>query len=637
MIHFPDIKEKIVAAVESAGDSRVLIIVPPFGSIEDISLGPHILQSIAQKNGYKTHILYLNLLLASIIGADKCNTIIKAPNYAMIGERLFTRSAYGLPPLGHHPEYSADGPMSTRGHTGHPEIIGEPPFDFDLDQYMEIERACFEFAEAVTSVIAEMDYDIVGCTAMMEQINGTVALLNGIKKKSPGKLTLMGGGHCQVDMSDGTATLSPYIDYIFSGESEVTFIQFLNDYYNRTLAPRPEFHKGLQPEIIRGKPFQELDTNPVPDYRFFFHQYRVFFGHDAPDKIKIWYETSRGCWWSDILKCQYCGILHHKFRQKSIPAVLEDLKHIGDACPGKTVYMIDSAMPTSHNDELLPFLVEDGSYPPLGFQIKANLDLKKVAQMKKAKIDSILPGIESFSTGLLNHMHKGITGKQNVLFLRNARSAGIFCDYLLLSQLPGDNIEHYKEMLEILPLIHHLQPPRRMCHMLLMRFSPYFKEKEKYNITNVRPWAVMDMIYPDWADKEKLTTYFSGEYPCGSHEQPEIIVEFNRQVELWKEKWTKTSLVMKPFMDKFMVFDNRDIHENNKTFILDKEQASEIMTARLYEDTPYIQWAIKEKLGIHMDSWYVPLTIAPIELLLEFEEMTKAKLGRDTVGNENRN
>jgi ribosomal peptide maturation radical SAM protein 1 len=613
-ININQIKEHVLSTV---GEGDVLLIVPPFGSIDDISLGPHILQSLAQSHGFKTDILYLSILLASIIGVEEYQRISNSPNFAMLGERLFARNAYDLPPLGKHAEYCSDSAMSTRGKKGHPEIMGEVPFDFDLNKYLEIECICNRFVNDVSAIIASLNYKIIGCTVMMEQINASVALINGIKKHAPDKITIMGGGHCQEEMADGTATLSKEIDYIFSGESETTFIKFLEDHAKAKLPPRHS--------ILKGKPCTKLDQLPVPDYQFFFNQYKQFCGHEAPEKVKIWYETSRGCWWSDILKCRYCGILHFAYRQKSIPKVLEDLKHIGAANPGKIIYMIDSVMPRSFHDELLPILIDDNSYPPLGYQVRAELGLKEVARLKQANINAILPGIESFATGLLNLMHKGVAGKQNLFFMRNALSADIYSDWFMLSQFPGDKISDYQQLIELLPLIRHLQPPRRCGKVLLMRFSPYFDNQEKYHISNIKPWAVMDMTFPDWADKEKISTYFSSDYPSEAHEHPEIIKELMAQVELWKKTWRKTTLTMKPFMDVFVIYDNRDIHKKSRTHILDEQQAAEIMTSRRYKETPNLKWAIQEKLAVVMDSWYVPLVTAPIDMLLKFEELKNEK------------
>lgn len=617
-----DIKTRIHSAIKGG---KLLIVVPPFGSISDITFGPHILQALAQEKGFKTDILYLNLLLAAIIGTESYERIFDAPNFAMLGERFFARSAHGLPPLGLNPEYCDDEAMSTRGNKNGPEaLLRDGRYAVDKEGFKVLEEICFTFIEEASAAIASSGYSIVGCSAMMEQVNGSIALLKGLKKHNPDIITIMGGGNCEGTLAEGTATLTDDIDYIFSGESEHTLLDFLNGHSNGQLPPRKS--------IISSKPLENLDVIPMPDYSFFFEQYEQFFGAPAPSKVKVWYESSRGCWWADTLKCTYCGILHLAYRQKSTSKTLEDLKEIHKLYPGKIIYMIDSTMPRSFHRELLPHLIDNENYPGLGYQIRANLGLQEVVQMKRAKIDVILPGIESFSTGLLNLMHKGVSGRQNILFLRHARSAGIFSDWLLLTQFPGDSIDDYYELKELLPLIQHLQPPRKMGHMLLMRFSPFYDNMEKYNISNARPWAVMNMIYPQWANIENLTSYFSADWPCEAHDHPEVIKDIDGLVEQWKKTWKSKTLSMKPFMEAFIVFDNRDIHQKSKTYILDYSQAVDIMTSRKYDGSANLQWAVKEKLGVVMDSWYVPLVIAHTDLLLELENEMK----KQTAGNTER-
>ncbi len=149
---------------------------------------------------------------------------------------------------------------------------------------------------------------------------------------------------------------------------------------------------------------------------------------------------------------------------------------------------------------------------------------------------------------------------------------------------------------------------------MFMRFSRYLKNY------SLRPWEVFNMIYPDWADKEKLAIYYTGEYPCESYENPGIIRELANETRLWKNTWKNSTLVMKFFMGAYAIYDNRDINEKKKTHVLNYQQAKEIMTSSVYKESEYLNWAVAEKLGVVVDSWYVPLVTAPPEILSAFEE-----------------
>jgi len=64
----PEMKKQIHSVLKGEG---ILFISPPFSrSYQGALLAPHTLQALVERKGYKSDILYLNILLASIIGGD---------------------------------------------------------------------------------------------------------------------------------------------------------------------------------------------------------------------------------------------------------------------------------------------------------------------------------------------------------------------------------------------------------------------------------------------------------------------------------------------------------------------------------------------------------------------------------------
>lgn len=602
------IKEKIVSVLKG-GD--ILLIVPPFTTVRNPLMGVHILQSLAAKRGYKAEILYLNVLLTPMIGDELTDQLTHSPFevlYNMISERLFARVAYDFPALGITPEYCTDEAMSVSGSKHHHTMFYNS-VDFELDEYLEIENICSAFVDEAIPAIASLNYKIIGCTQRVGQTNCSIALLNGIKCLQPDVVTITGGSNCSGEMAQGIASLTDSIDYIFSGESESSFCRFLESYSKCTLPSQ---------RIILGEPLKELDSLALPDYTCFIEQTECFRGKDALPYISLIYETSRGCWWGEKQACRFCSE-EKAFRQKTARKTLEDLKQICRQYQPEGIYMSDVSMPLSFHEEVFPKLVErEKELPRLYYQFKSNLQLPDLINLKKANVGLGTVGIEAISAGLLKLMNKGITGWQNVKFLRCTRSVKLHVDWLLLWGFPGDKIEYYQETLDILPLIRHLQPPITLMHVFLTRFSPYFSNAKDFKITNLRPWAVYDMIFPDWAEKDKLASWFIGDYPCEAHENPQLIKAISEEVVLWKKLWRTTRLVMVPFQDYYIIFDNRDIVGNKQT-VIDACKAKEIMKTSVYNESEYQKWALTEKYGVLMDSWYVPLVTASPELLQQFE------------------
>ncbi|MCP5105821.1 MAG: RiPP maturation radical SAM protein 1 [bacterium] len=606
-------KSKILRVLEG-GD--ILFIVPPFVTTKTPILGPHILQSIAQRQGYRAEILHLNLLLASIIGVERYESVSYAQPFRMLGERLFAGSAYGLPALGKSPELCLDPVRSVFGNgPAYPleefEYKYNNSTDFRLDDFFKIEETCSGFIREAAETIVSLKYKMVGCSANWEQNNSSVALFNRIKELSPGTVTLMGGSNCEGEMAEGIGSLTDAVDYIFSGEGETVFAEFLEKYSAGNLPSQ---------RIIVGKPFNDLDNIPLPVYDGYVNQRKHFLGDDSAGEWAAGYETSRGCWWG---KCHFCGLNgmdRVRFREKTAGKALTDLEELKRQYRGKSIIMTDKVLPASYQKELLPELGKDKDGSTIAYELRPHLSLKDLVHLKNAKVEVIKPGIESLATGLLKLMNKGISAGQNVFLLRNAASLDMYVDWNLLWGFPGDKAEHYRETLALLPLLRHCCPPTNFRHICIDRFSGYFREPGRFGIEDLRPWWVYSMVYPEKAEVNKLAYRFIGDYSCASHDHPELIGEIAKEATLWKQQWKRARLVMVPFMNFYMIYDKRDINGKSINHVVTFEKAKEIMTVRPYNKSGNLEWAVRNKLGVVLDSRYVPLVTAEPELLQAFEE-----------------
>lgn len=613
MNQLTDIRKNILSVL-NGGD--ILFIVPPF-TTNSPTIGPHILQAVARKNGYSADILYMNLLLAPIIGFDfseKIGTSDLFQYWSMVNERLFARSAYGLPPLGKSPELCTNEAMSISGDIDHHRKMDfDEVAPLDLKKYMEVEEICRAFVDEVVQVIAALPYKIIGCTTRMGQTNCSIAVINKIKRIRPAVVTIMGGANCSGEMAEGIASLSDAVDYVFSGESELAFADFLTGYSSRKLPSE---------RIITGPLVEDLDTLPLMDYGDYFLQINHFLGDDVPKIIYVWNEASRGCWWGQEKKCTFCSRNNDgiTFRLKSPGKILAELNSLKENHPKVPVAMADNIMPFSYYKELLPILAGKKDHPSIClYYMKANLKLTDLINLKKARVVKIVPGIEALSTNLLTLLNKGTTAANNLQLLRNASSVGINLLWFMLWGIPGDNAEDYEKTRNILPLIRHLQPPTKFFRIHIERFSSYFSNPADYNIENLRPWEAYKMIYPEWTDIGKLAFEFVGEYPCESYEHPELIREIVDELANWRRVWKNSVLAMTRFADSYLIYDSRNIPGIRQDHTLDASRAKEIMDYCIYNESENQKWAVEQKLGVVVDSFYVPLVTAPPELLLELE------------------
>jgi ribosomal peptide maturation radical SAM protein 1 len=608
------VREGILDVLDGGGD--ILFVVPPFATINIAQLGPLALLSLAKAMGYRTEILYLNILLASVIGKETYEGICDMPynmRWMKLGERLFARSAHGLPPLGRFSEYSADEAICISGPGRRHARVTYDSGDFDLSGHLEIEKTCDSFIHETVRTISSLDFRIIGCTTMVEQTNCGVALLNRIKRIRPEVVTLIGGINCEGVMAEGVASLSTQIDYVFSGESELALTEFLRRYSEGDLPSQ---------RVIAADPPKDLDALPLPDYQSFFDQMERFLGENGPKQTIICYETSRGCWWGQTRRCSFCGNNTNEsivFRQKSVEKASLELATISENYKPFGVLMTDNIVPRSYYTKLFPKMSETKGLP-LWYQENADLKLGDLLLLKKARVNSVVFGIESLSTGLLKLLHKKTTASRNLLLLRNALSVGIHIRWHMLWGFPGDKIAYYEELLELIPLITHLQPPAEILHLVLVRFSPYMENPRAHGITNIRPVEIYKQIYPEWADIDKLAYEFIGDFPCEAHENPGIMREIVDGITHWKSSWKKAFLVMKPFADEYAIIDGRIVGAKAKNHVLDYAGAREVMRYGRFEGSEYQKWAVEEKLGTVVDSLYIPLVTASPDLLAQFEE-----------------
>ena len=607
---FEKMKEKIFSAVDN-GD--ILIVIPPFYDIGFLALGPYLLQAISKKYNYRVDVLHLDLLLAHVIGTDNYREIHDSPIFWMLGERMFARSAYGLPKLGKDSSLMAD-QFHSISDTKKANLYLNHTQEFDLGKYHNLEEICYQFVEYAAIIIAELNYKIVGVSlGFCNQINATVALINQVKKSSPNCISIIGGSYCEGEKAKTLFSLSDCIDHIFEGESEVIFVEFINNVFQ---------NKPNEKRLIKAQKEVPLENMPIADYGAYARQVKLIMGNEYyEDTIKaIWYETNRGCWWAEKAKCTFCGIAEIGFRQKSVARIAKDLKEIKEQIPDKLLFFTDLIMSEQFPEKLLAYDKDTTSYPVLGMQLKVGRTIEDVLKLSQIKARYILPGVESFSTSLLKKMKKGTTGKQNIYFLRNTYCFGISTQYYLLWGFPDDNITEYADMLKIIPAIKHLQPPLLFDGAQVSRDSPYFMEPEKYNIKGLHHWNVYNMIFPESTDIESLANYFVADYNCYSYQNLHLIKAINKEILDWQQVWREVRLDLSLFMGKYMIYDSRQIDTDEPvTHAVNYDEVRELMNYQRYKKTDTLDWALENKLGLLMDGWYVPLVTASPKLLLNFE------------------
>ena len=589
-----------------------LIVVPPFGGLDRPSLGVHVLQACAREWGFEVAVLYSNVLLAREIGEAEYGEICFASTSNLLGERFFAPTAYGV-----GTEVSGTG-LEGSEHRQRKSHV--PPMGWK--KFSEHAAKAGAWADALAAEIAKHDYPVVGFTTTFEQTAASVALLERLKRLRPETLILMGGANCEGEMAEGILSLSPHIDFVFSGESEASFPAFLSRVRDGDLPDSP---------VVEGSPNRELDGVPTPDFSEYYAQHAGLLPESRlRESESIWlpYESSRGCWWGEKKHCTFCGINGQGmvFRQKSPDRVVEELQVLLKAHPTNKICMVDNIMPHQYFKTLLPRLAEEVPDIHMFYEQKANLTFERVSLLKSAGVAVIQPGIEALSTPLLRLMKKGVTTAQNIALLRYSKIVELAVNWNLLYAFPGDELRWYEETLELLPLLSHLNPPTSLCHLSIDRFSPYFNEPDEYGIRSSRPMSPYFDVLPEGIDRRKIAYHFEADYDSESRGNGEIVKALEQAIEVWRERW-RPEAEARPVLelaalgdDMFLLVDTRGLDTGQEFSFINPAQAAAALAGTRSETTPEaLDWALAKRVCVEIDGAAVPLATADPEVLQLFE------------------
>jgi ribosomal peptide maturation radical SAM protein 1 len=596
-------------------EGAALIIVPPFAASDKPSLAAHTLQACARLRQLQVQVFYANLSFAALIGEDAYSAIVES--MGLIGDFLFATAADQIPP----DKVEERLPRVV-------ECLGvQADGEVDCQVLKDIASSACSWADSLATAVARGRWQVVGCTSSFDQTLASVALLRRIKTICPQVITVIGGPNCDGELARGVAALHGDIDFVFSGEGEESFPDFLQASASGQLPDR---------RVIHGRDCANLDLIPPPDYREYLQQRKTYLPTPGDESGHLWltYETSRGCWWAKGKTCTFCGQngSRLKCREKSPNKVLSDLKQVFASSPTRRVFMVDSLMPFSYFRTLLPRIKTEIPDISVFYELRADLSLDQVLRLHAAGVRSVQVGIESLSSPLLRRMGKGVSAAQNIALLRYCRAVEVSVGWLLLHGFPGDLAEDYEQTLALLPLLHHLQPPLDVWPVTIARFSPYFRTPEKFGVGNIRPLRIYQYSYPAEADVYRIASHFQADYESYAHERPGVVEEMRRQVASWRRKWftdkAPPSLRLRRVSKNFFALvDTRNVSSSPTIRLVNKKRATTLLVSTRSPVTRQIAWATRQKLGLILDGCWVPLVVADPEVIRELEAEARKNEG----------
>ncbi|MFC5994082.1 RiPP maturation radical SAM C-methyltransferase [Pseudonocardia hispaniensis] len=513
-------------------DFGVALVCMPFASADRPSIQLGLVGAVAEAAGFPVDLLHFNLDLAAELTPAVYELLCERRSH-MTGEWLFAPAAFGPDHAGAEREYFERFPDEFSWCT---EIGQDESFFVDLRR---VRLPAF-----VDRCLAAVDWDryrVVGFSSLFQQNVASLALARRIKERHEGVAIVFGGANMEGEMGEEYARAFPFIDHVVSGEADDAFPALL-----QALAQgvRPRHVPGLVsragPGLERGAPaapVENLDRLPVPNYAPYFRQaeergLRPYY----QATYTVPYESARGCWWGQKHHCTFCGLNGETigFRSKSPQRVLAELSALADRHDVCSFVAVDNILDVRYIPTLFAEIERARLDYSFFYEVKANLTREQIRTLHRGGVRRVQPGIESLSTHVLRLMRKGCTMLQNVRCMKWCAYYGIGVNWNLIWGFPGETVEDYKDELEVLRAIRHLEPPVGYGRIWLERFSPHYTDPA-FPVRHRRPEASYRYVYPDHVDLVKAAYFF--DYEMGDTLAPETHRATHEFVSRWRAEW----------------------------------------------------------------------------------------------------
>ena len=467
---------------------QVTLVNMPWGSVHRPAIAIGILSQLCKEASVAVSSLYPNFDMAANIGLDVAKLFADEVSLYGVSEHLFAVDLFGKESL------ESDDYLRVFCHILREDELhedwSEHVANFKFLSYLR-DEVVPQFLDKTTARVLAENPTVVGFTATFNQSMASLALASRLKKVNPNIQCIAGGACFDDEMGEEFQRAFPHIfDHIFLGEAENSFRTYLRHLKDGKPAygiPGVTSFKNGMLESLPSEPLRDMNLSPRPDYESYFREKSRI---DSRNGKEIYvdflpYESSRGCWWGYKQHCIFCGINPDimDFRSKDVDRVIDEIVEMSSEYGVVKFMATDWILSRSNANKLFERLKALNIDLDLFYEVRANLQKSKMKLMKEAGVNTIQPGIESFSTPLLEHMKKWTSGIRQVQFIRWCREYDILPRYNILYGFPGERAEWYLEMAKRIPDYRHLPPPMSNVHPVEMhRFAPLFRDRESFGV-----------------------------------------------------------------------------------------------------------------------------------------------------------
>lgn len=543
----------------------VVLISMPFGPINTPSLGLSLLNRGLKDLGIKSEIKYFNIEFSKQIDLVEYVRISNGfpVNHDLLGEWLFSTFYFSKEASDLDSYFNEVLLGGNPSHNKKRFNVDEIPLTYK-DELNKIINAIPQFIKSSLEEIRKTAPVIVGFTSVFQQHIASLCLAREIKLHFPAIQIVFGGANVESVMGLENIKLFQFIDFIVSGEGDVAFPtlvkSILNGDENIEIPGVFSQHIGFKPtQRLSTDTLGNMDEIPIPNYEDFFTEMRHV-KYESLFKLRLLFESSRGCWWGERHHCTFCGLNGEtmKHRSKSYKRVISELEHFRKHYDGYTVSVVDNILDMGYFKNLIPEMKEKNKKYDLFYEVKSNLKKHQLEALSDIGIRMIQPGIESLSTDVLKEMNKGVTALQNIQLLKWSKEVGILPIWNFLWGFPNEDPGQYEYMATFVDKIFHLSPPKSFATIRIDRFSPNHFDYRAKGYDKIFPYPSYEHVYSG-VHKESIKNlaYFFDYESKNKEKVPEYTKSLVCKIREWNLAFEESELFYVDFSAFVLICDTR--------------------------------------------------------------------------------
>lgn len=555
----------------TCAEKDVCLVTMPFADIHMPSMALSLLKACLTRAGIAGVVQYEQLHFIKSFGLKNFYNVQRSHGNFMLGEIVFAKAAHektldtmaGL----------RDWLISQNLYVGATPSQAVAQSEKTVSSIQKWQLFAEKYIEEAAARVMAYKPKIVAFVSMFQQMNANIALARRLKQEKNAPIILIGGSNCMGDAGIALLEYFEAFDYVFIGEADEIFAEVCAALLRDGEIPPEKFPYGLwsrrapKPKTLIHRVTKNLDALPVPDFDEFFTTHGELFP-ERKGKAYLMIEGSRGCWWAQHKPCTFCGLngFARGYREKNTERLADEIKLLNETYPDARICMFTDSILSQRHTKALPAALKARKVTLQFFtEIKSNLSEDEIAALAEVKFIHLQPGIESLQDDMLRLMNKGCRAIKQIETLKFYRTYNMTLSWNLLCGFPGEREEYMAQIVELMPLLMHLEGPNQIIHIVYHRYGEYTDNTDRYGLS-IAPPKVCDFVFPDKDFIERTTYFFEPTdkaeldkyYACQN--MGKAYAEAKKIIDIWfDERENPQRLDMYDAGDEINIFDMRNV------------------------------------------------------------------------------